>query len=148
MQLRLVLLAFALVPAVPLVAQDTRTESGIVFLATDLERPPRLHRTPVHYYPADQTTIHAKVSLIFIVDTVGNVESNSIKIVKAPDSAFAEAGRLTVLAQKYLAGVVNAKYVRTVTTYEVDFKPGHVSCQVVIESKAIRICADSGGSKH
>jgi hypothetical protein len=124
------------------------TVHGDVFLAQDLDTPPRLQVSHARYYPKNQLNQSGRVTIRFVVDTIGLPEPASIRFVHAPDSAFAEAARLTVLAQEYEPGATRGQKVRTLLDYEVRFKPNGTSCSLAIVSRGVALCADSLNAGH
>jgi len=144
MRSRLLLIALGCLPLTAAKAQAAPPVVGEVFLAAEIERPPKLQRSLAHYFPAEESYGKARVTVEFVVDTAGLVEPNTVKIIQAPNSAFAEAARLTVVGQQYSAGATGGLLVRTIMTSEIKFKPGQVSCALVIESRGVRLCFESG----
>jgi hypothetical protein len=112
------------------------------------QRPPSLKETRVRYYPQALLDSAGKVALKFIVDSAGHPEPGSIEVTKASDSAFVEAARLTVLAQEYRPGSDHGRSVRANWSDEIRFKPGKMSCAVVLTSHGPPLCVDSASAKH
>src|SRR5882672_2294475 len=110
--------------------------------------PPSLEKTLVHYHPQARIDSDGKVSLKFIVDTMGHPEPNSIEVLKVSDSAFVEAARLTVLSMEYRPARDHGQNMRSYATTEVRFKAGKTSCAVVMTSRGSALCVDSLAGKH
>jgi outer membrane biosynthesis protein TonB len=138
------ILALALLHTVPLAAQAAGNDSYVI-PARELSLPPRLLQANARYYPAQQRSRAATVSVQFVIDTAGAPDARSIKVIRSPDSTFAEAARLTIAAQEYKPGYLRGLPVRTLMDYQVSFKPGSVSCDQTTTSRMIVFCVDSAG---
>lgn len=143
MRSRFVLIALAWLPLNVAVAQSAPPVAGEVFPASELKQPPKLQRSLARYYPADESYAKARVTVEFVVDTAGLVEPGTVKIIQSPTAAFAEAARLTVVAQQYAAGSFGGAHIRSLMNTDVSFKPGKVSCALVIESHGTRLCFEA-----
>lgn len=145
MRITLIMLGCTLVAAVPLSAQAMGGAAGAGAGAPSISmaKPPMLNSTKVRYYPQARLDAEAKVSLKFIVGTDGHPEANSIEVTKVSDSAFVEAARMTVMAQEWRPANDRGKTMRANATSEIRFKPGKMSCDVVLNPASGAICVDS-----
>lgn len=152
MRLPLALLTLSLVSVAPAAAQSMGPTGGGGGTGggstSQMPKPPSYQTTRVRYYPQALIDSSGKVSLKFIVDTAGHPEPGSIEITKASDSAFAEAARMTVLAQEYRPASDRGTNVRAASNFELKFKPGKMPCSVVITSRGTALCVDSLNTKH
>ena len=106
-------LADLLGPAIPVSDVVDATADGVV--------PPRF--LDVGPSPLAGSGVHGRVTLQFVVDTVGQVEGPSLAIVAAPDSTLAAAARRTVLGARFEPGRSGGRRVRTLVRQTVTFDP-------------------------
>lgn len=143
----LTLLALAgAVPARLLQAQAPAQES-VVFLFQEVDRKPHLSATRVLYYPRDHSDRGASIELLAVIDTMGLAEAGSLKIVRATDSSFSSAARMTLLSQQFTPGLFRGRKVRVLMQQNIRFAPRTVSCTTPLDSADGPLCADSTGAK-
>ncbi len=147
MRIPLIVIGCTLAASIPLAAQSMGGGGGGGGGAggggASMAKPPSLNSTKVRYYPQAKLDVEAKVSLKFIVGTDGHPEANSIEITKVSDSAFVDAARMTVMAQEWQPANDRGKAMRANATSEIRFKPGKMSCAVVLNPASGAICVDS-----
>ena len=105
--------------------------SGDVHLDGDLEAVPVLDSVPVWYYPKGKLRQSARVVFQAIIDTLGRIEPNSIKLVSTTDSSFIEAGRLTLMMTYYHPARAHGRPVRAMVKQSLKFdRNGRRACEV------------------
>ena len=144
MRLPHLLLILALVPVTSVRAQS-QAPDGEVFLARELAHPPRLQGNRVLYFPADSFSRKVRVRVQFVVDTIGLPVPGSLRVTEAPDSSFAEATRMTVLARHYLPGTFRGNKIRVLMEDRITFKPTARPCNSLIDAHGQALCVDSLG---
>jgi TonB family protein len=152
MRIPYVIMTVVLVAAAPAAAQDMGASGGGGGGTggggySQAAKAPSLRSTPVKYYPQAQLAANGKAAVKFIVDPSGHVEPASIEVTSASDSTFAEAARMTLLAQEYYPGSDRGQNVRAASNYEFHFKPGKTACGTVVTSRGVALCVDSLGGK-
>ncbi len=147
MRLFALLLAAAFFIVGPLRAQVTATE-GEVFLAAELDRPPRLTSVHMRYHPRDRLDQNAVVVLQFVVDTLGHPEPGSARILGDPDSLFAVAATMTVLASEYSPGKSRGLRVRVLMQDTVRLRAKDSRCDFLVAVNGAALCADSVIAGH
>ncbi len=77
-------------------------------------------------YPTSQlrNRVHGRVLIEFVVDTLGGVESRTITVVTATNSAFGDAARNAMARGRFDPAVLNRHHVRQVVRLGLDFDPG------------------------
>jgi hypothetical protein len=122
-------------------------EESVVFLFQEVDRKPHLSATRVLYYPRGHSVGGASIELLAVIDTMGLAEAGSLKIVRATDSSFASAARMTLLSQQFTPGLFRGRKVRVLMQQNIRFDPKTVSCTSPVESPDGPLCADSTGAK-
>jgi len=122
MRLPALLLILALAPAA-LVQAQSRAPDREVFLARELANPPRLRGYHVLYYRAEPLNRKVQVRVQFVVDTAGLPVPGTLRVTGAPDSSFAEATQMTVLARRYLPGWFRDTKIRVLMEERIIFEP-------------------------
>ncbi len=147
MRLAPLILAVACLQARPLIGQQPGSV-GEVFLARELATPPRLQASPMRYHPKEAFSRSVKVRIQFVVDTTGAPEPRTMRVTNAPDSAFAVAARLTVLAREYRPWYFRGTAVRVLVEDTLRFKGDDVRCDDLIASHGTTLCVDTLATTH
>ncbi len=113
---------------------------GEVFLARELDRPPKVIEPRTWYYPADSLSKSVAVRAEFVVDTSGLVEPGSIKLSASVDSTLAEAARRTIIASQYQPGRLHSLVVRVLMEEKLIFQSRPKHCTPSADSPGFRSC--------
>ncbi|HKV75865.1 MAG TPA: hypothetical protein VJN95_15200 [Gemmatimonadales bacterium] len=113
---------------------------GEVFLARELDRPPKLLEPRTWYYPADSLSKSVTVHAGFVVDTSGLVEPGSIKLKSPIDSTLADAARRTIIATQYRPGSFHGLAVRVLMDEKLVFHSQPKHCVPSADSPGFRSC--------
>jgi hypothetical protein len=118
---------------------------GNVFLAEEMDRRPVVTHTPASYYPKDAIGKARRVDLRMVITESGEVDSGSVRVLKAPDSLFALAARVTVLGTSFTPGLVRGRAEAALLDYTVMITPraGCLSPRIV---QGVTLCHTAG--KH
>ena len=97
---------------------------GGVLEERDVDRPPHILGTPVQ--PAFPTLlrergISGRVSVQFVVDTLGRAEMSGLRVVEESDPLFAQAVRAVLPRYRFSPGEVSGQKVRTLVQLPFDF---------------------------
>lgn len=95
-----------------------------VFMESIVEEKPSRLAGPQPPYPdlAHQAGIQGRVTVQFVVDTMGKAEPNSIRIIQSPNPAFNEGVKNSVLHSLFRPGRVHGRAVRVLIELPFDFK--------------------------
>ena len=109
------------------VVGGTGPVTGQAYLEAQLDDPP----TPVggaqlRYPPALQSAgIGGEVTLTFVVDTSGRVESGTVQVVKSTHPAFEAPAREAVVKELFKPGKLHGQAVRVMVSQRLVFNPAH-----------------------
>jgi protein TonB len=89
-----------------------------------VDRPPHILGTPVSpAFPSSlrERGINGRVSVQFVVDTLGRAEMSGLRVVEATDPLFAQAVRAVLGRYRFSPGEVGGQKVRTLVQLPFDF---------------------------
>lgn len=97
-----------------------------VHVSADVDEKPRRLTGPHVRYPPDlvRRQVRGRALVALIVDTLGQVEPNSIDILEVPDSGLMVPVSHMVLGSTFAPGRVRGHPVRTLTQLAIDLVPG------------------------
>jgi len=103
------------------------TQRGFyLHVSADVDEKPRRLTGPHVRYPPDlvRRQVRGRALIALIVDTLGQVEPNSIDMVEVPDSGLMVPLYHMILASTFAPGRVRGHPVRTLTQLAIDLVPG------------------------
>jgi protein TonB len=89
-----------------------------------VDRSPRILGNPISpEFPASlrERGVHGRVSVQFVVDTLGRAEMRGLRVVEASDSLFAQSVRAVLGRYRFTPGEVGGQKVRTLVQLPFDF---------------------------
>jgi protein TonB len=89
-----------------------------------VDRPPRILGTPVMpVFPTSlrERGVNGRVSVQFVVDTLGRAEMGGLRVVEATDPLFTQSVRAVLPRYRFSAGEVGGQKVRTLVQLPFDF---------------------------
>ena len=89
-----------------------------------VDRPPHVVGTPVRpVFPTSlrERGINGRVSVQFVIDTLGRAEMSGLRVVEATDPLFAQSVRAVLPRYRFSPGEVGGKKVRTLVQLPFDF---------------------------
>jgi len=89
-----------------------------------VDRPPRIIGTPVQpVFPTSlrERGINGRVSVQFVVDTLGRAEMSGLRVVEESDPLFAQSVRAVLPRYRFSPGEVGGQKVRTLVQLPFDF---------------------------
>jgi protein TonB len=95
-----------------------------VFEERYVERPPRILGTPVQpLFPTSlrERGINGRVSVQFVIDTLGRAEMNGLRVVESTDPLFAQSVRAVLPRYRFSPGEAGGQKVRTLVQLPFDF---------------------------
>ena len=85
------------------------------------ERPPQLKKVGTWYFPLGEQDGDARVVMQAVVDTNGNIEPDSIKVISTTDSLFALSAIATLRSATFRPGMVGHHPVRVLIRVPLHF---------------------------
>ena len=89
-----------------------------------VDRPPRMlgaPPTPVFPTSLRERGVNGRVSVQFVIDTLGRAEMSSLRVVEATDPLFAQSVRAVLPRYRFSPGEVGGQKVRTLVQLPFDF---------------------------
>ena len=141
MRLRLLSALVALAMPVALAAQTPNPGAPIPMEAGP-EFPPKLKKVRQWYWPAGRAADGARVTLMIVIDTAGQIEPGSIRVVASSDSSFNTAAISTMTTAVFQPARIGKRSVRTQIVMPLVFKPGQAAkpCQQILEPNGALHC--------
>lgn len=97
--------------------------AGRVFTTDEIDLPPAYRDGPAVKYPAAlrQAGVNGNVTLAYIVNGDGSVDSTSVEVLSSTNPAFEEPSRRVVTAMRFWPGCLRGQLVRTRVTQGIRF---------------------------
>lgn len=94
-----------------------------ILLVGEVDDPVRVLQPASPRYPRAQEAagVPGRVTLQFVVDTMGAVESRSVRVIAATDSAFAQPSREAINATRFIPANAKGRKVRQLVRQTIEF---------------------------